>query len=90
MPARSKDIGTTVRNATRKALESGKLDRAAVRKVTRQVRSNLKDVERLLAQDLRQSLNATLVSGATAARIASGILAGIADSLAHKPPRRTR
>jgi hypothetical protein len=53
MPARSKNISDTVRVATRKALESGKLDRTAVRKVTRQVRRNLKDVERLLVKDLR-------------------------------------
>jgi hypothetical protein len=37
-----------------------------------------------------QSMNATLLSGAMAARVASGMLAGIADSLAQKPPRRTR
>lgn len=55
MPARSKNISDTVRIATRKALESGKLDRTAVRKVT---------------------------------RVASGMLAGIADSLSHKSPRR--
>lgn len=90
MPASSKNIGDTVRVATRKALESGKLDRAAVRKVTRQVRRNLKDVERLLVKDLRLSMNATLLSGAMAARVASGMLAGIADTLAHKPTRRPR
>ena len=87
-PARSKNTTDTVRIATRKALESGKLDRTAVRKVTRQVRRNLKDVERLLVKDLRLSLNATLLSGAMAARVASGMLAGIADSLSHKSPRR--
>lgn len=54
----------------------------------RQVRRNLKDVERLLVKDLRLSLNATLLSGAMAARVASGMLAGIADSLSHKSPRR--
>jgi len=90
MPASRKDISATVRVATRKALESGKLDRGAVRKVTRQVRRSLKDVERLLVQDLRLSMNATLLSGAMAARIASGMLAGIADSLAQKKPRRPR
>lgn len=67
MPARSKNISDTVRIATRKALESSKLDRTAVRKVTRQVRRNLR---------------------AMAARVASGMLAGIADSPSHKSPRR--
>jgi hypothetical protein len=90
MPATRKNISDTVRVATRKALESGKLDRGAVRKVTRQVRRSLKDVERLLVKDLRLSMNATLLSGAMAARIASGMLAGIADSLAQKTPRRPR
>jgi hypothetical protein len=37
-----------------------------------------------------QSVNATLPSGAMAARIASGMLAGIADSLAAQKPRRRR
>lgn len=37
-----------------------------------------------------QSMNATLASGAMVARIASGMLAGIADSLARKTPRRPR
>lgn len=56
-------------------------------------------IERLFLKTLReaasagrgaasQSINATLVSGAMAARVASGILAGIADSLSHKSPRR--
>jgi len=90
MPASRKDIINAVRTATREALESGKLDRAVVRKVTRQVRRNLKEVERVIARDLRLSMNATLASGATVARVASGMLAGIADSLARSSPRRRR
>jgi hypothetical protein len=59
------------------------------------------NVERLLAQDLRlaanarkdaaaQTVNATLLWSAMAARIASGLLAGIANSLAAQKPRRRR
>ena len=90
MPASRKDIINAVRTATREALESGKLDRAVVRKVTRQVRRNLKEVERVIARDLRLSMNATLASGATVARVASSMLAGIANSLARSSPRRRR
>ena len=90
-----------MRGITRKALERGKLDRSAVRKVTGEVRKRLAEIERAFAQDLRlaaragkdaaaQSMNATLISGAMAARIASGMLAGIADSLAAQKPRRRR
>jgi len=81
MPGTRNDISETARIATRKALQSGRLDRAAVRKVTGEVRKTLKNAA-------SQSANATLASGAMAARIASGMLAGIADSLAQKPRRR--
>ena len=101
MPAAKRNIGDEVRGITRKALERGKLDRSAVRKVTGEVRKRLAEIERAFAQDLRlaaragkdaaaQSMNATLISGAMAARIASGMLAGIADSLAAQKPRRRR
>jgi len=100
MPAAKRNIGDEMRGITRKALERGKLDRAAVRKVTGEVRKRLLQIERVFAQDLRvaaragkdaaaQSMSATLVSGAIAARIASGMLAGIADSLARGTARRT-
>ena len=96
-----KNIGNTVRRITRKAFESGTLDRSAVRRVTGEVRKSLKQFERSLARDLRlatragkdaasQGINATLASSAMAARAASGMLAGIADSLAQKPGRRRR
>lgn len=123
MPASSKNISDSVRGITRKALTRGKLDRAAVRRVTGEAmkvvrqaaasddprarqdlahaRRNLGELERLFVQTLReaaaagkgaasQSMNATLASGAMVARIASGMLAGIADSLAQKKPRRPR
>lgn len=123
MSTTRKTIGDAVRGITRKALTRGKLDRAAVRRVTREAmktvqdaaaahgprarqdlahaRKNLKELERLFLETLReaaragkgaasQSMNATLASGAIAARIASGMLAGIADSLAEKPARRAR
>ena len=64
-------------------------------------RKNLGELERLFVKTLReaasagrgaasQSMNATLVSGAIVARVASGMLAGIADSLAAQKPRRPR
>ncbi|MCD6040828.1 MAG: hypothetical protein K0R40_431 [Burkholderiales bacterium] len=98
---RKQNVGDTARAATRQALSGGKLDRAAVRRIANEVRKSLQHVERLLAHDLRraanagkdaatQSVNATLLSGAMAARIASGMLAGIADSLAAQKPRRRR
>lgn len=101
MAAQSEKIGNTVRGITRKALTQGKLDRAALRRVTGDLRKNLKHVERLIEADLRratragkdaasQGVNATLVSGALMARIGAGMLAGIADTLAQKPPRRAR
>ena len=123
MPAARKNIGETVRGITRKALERGKLDRAAVRRVTGEAmaavrqaaamdgpraredlahaRRNLGELERLFVKTLReasaagsgaaaQGMSATLASGAMVARIASGMLAGIADTLAQKPPRRPR
>ena len=105
MPAAKRNIGDEMRGITRKALERGKFDRAAVRKVTGEVRKRLVHIERVFAQDLRlaaragkdaasQSVNATLVSGAMAARIASGMLAGVADTLARgtlaRAPRRRR
>lgn len=122
MPATRTNIGDTVRGITRKALH-GKLDRAAVRRVTgeamalvrraattdgpharrdlAQARKNLGELERLFVQTLReaaaagkgaasQGMNATLASGAMVARVASGMLAGIADTLAQKSPRRGR
>lgn len=100
MAASSKSIGNTVRGITAKALERGEIDRAALRRVTGEVRKNLKTFERQLAKDLQaarrigrdaaaQSLSATLASSAMAARAAAGMFAGIADALAsRKTPRR--
>lgn len=101
MPGTRKNVSDTMRDITRQALSGGKVDRAALRRVTGELRSNLKEFERLLAKDLRaatragkdaaaQSLNATLASSAMAARAASGLLAGIADSLGAQKPRRRR
>ena len=102
MPATRKSVSDTLRKITRQALESGKLDRPALRRVTGEVRRNLKRFERQLAKDLHaatragkdaatQGINATLVSSAMAARAASGMLAGIADSLTRdSAPRRPR
>ena len=124
MPAPRKNISDAVRGITRKALSQGKLDRAAVRRVTGEAmaavrqaaaasggaqtredlahaRRNLGELERLFMKTLReaavagkgaasQSMSATLASGAMVARIASGMLAGIADTLAQRPPRRPR
>jgi len=123
MPATRKNIGDTVRGITRKALTRGKLDRAAVRRVTgeamaavrqaaamsgpqsrqdlAQARKNLGELERLFVKTLReaaaagkgaasQGMSATLASGAMVARVASGMLAGIADSLSGGPPRSQR
>lgn len=77
MPASRKNVSDTLRDITRKALEGGEVDRAALRRVTGEVRRNLKQFERQLAKDLR-----------AATRAASGMLAGIADSLGAKRPRR--
>jgi hypothetical protein len=101
MSASTRTIGNTVRGITLKALERGELDRAALRRVTGEVRRNLKAFERQLAKDLRaarrvgrdaaaQSLSATLASSAMAARAASGMFAGIADALAQKQGSRRR
>jgi hypothetical protein len=122
MAAKSKTISEAVRSITRNALTRGRLDRAAVRRVTgqamgvvrqaarkgpdgrqdlAQARRNLGELERLFMRTLHeaasagkdaaaQGMNATLVSGAMAARVASGMLAGIADTLAQKPQRRPR
>ena len=101
MPATRKSMNDAVREITRKALSGGKVDQAALRRVTGEVRRNLKRFERQLARDLQaatragkdaaaQSINATLASSAMAARAASGLLAGIADSLATQKPRRKR
>ena len=95
MPTNRKSVSDTVRNITRKALESGTVDRAAMRRVTGQVRRNLRQFERQLAKDLRaatragkdaaaQGISATLTSSAMAARAASGMLGGIADALGQK------
>ena len=97
----TKNIRDTVRGITRKALERGELDRAALRRVTGEVRRNLKQFERQLARDLQaatragrdaaaQGFSATLTSSAMAARAASGMLAGIADALAQKTKPRRR
>jgi hypothetical protein len=86
---------------TRKAIESGTLDQAALRRVSSELRKTLQRFERSLARDLRaatragrdaaaQGIGATLASSAMAARAASGMLAGIADSLAQKSARRRR
>jgi hypothetical protein len=99
MAATRKNVSDTLRDVTRKALESGKLDRAGLRRVTGEVRRNLERFERQLAKDLpaatragkdaaSQSISATLASSAMAARAASGMLAGIADRLAARKPRR--
>ena len=121
MPAAKRSITDAVRGITREALTRGKLDRAAVRRVTGEAmaavrqaaamdgpharadlahaRRNLNELERLFLQTLRegaaagkaaasQGMNATVASGAMVARVASGMLAGIADSLARDAPRR--
>ena len=99
MATTRKDIRDTVRGITRKALEQGEVDRAALRRVSAEVRRNLKQFERQLAKDLQaatragrdaaaQGLSATLASSAMAARAASGLFAGIAETLAQKKPRR--
>ena len=101
MAASTRSIGKTVRGITRKALERGELDRAALRRVTGEMRKNLKHFERQLAGDLQaatragrdaaaQGFSATLTSSAMAARAASGMLAGIADALAQKKAPRRR
>jgi len=101
MPRTPKNVSDTMRDITRKALSGGKVDRAALRRVTGEVRKNLKQFERQLARDLHaatragkdaasRGINATLASSAMAARAASGMLAGIAESLAAKKPRRQR
>lgn len=64
-------------------------------------RKNLAELERLFLGTLReaaaagkgaasQGMNATLASGAVVARVAAGMLAGIADTLAQKSPPRRR
>ena len=99
MSTNGKKIGDTVRGITRSALSGGEIDRAAMRRVSAELRRNLKHFEAQLARDVRaasragrdaatQSVTATLASGATVARMASGMLAGIADSLAQKTRRR--
>jgi hypothetical protein len=101
MTGTRKSISDAVRDITRKAFTGGKVDRAALHHMTGEVRKSLKQFERSLAKDLRaatrvgkdaasQSLSATLASSAMAARAASGMLAGIADSLAAQKPRRRR
>jgi hypothetical protein len=98
---RKTSVIDTVRGITRKAFTDGQVDRAALRRVTGEVRKNFKQFERQLAKDLHaatragkdaasQGINATLASSAMAARAASGMLAGIADSLAQKSPPRRR
>ena len=122
MPTAKSNIGDSVRDITRKALQRGELDRAAVRRVTGEAmqvvrkaaaadgpraradlahaRKNLGELERLFLNTLHeaaaagkgaasQGMNATLASGAMVARVASGMLAGIADTLARDNSRRT-
>jgi hypothetical protein len=79
MPSIRKNVSDTVRDITRKALSGGKVDQAALRRVTGELRGNLKRFERQLAKDLRAGKDA-----------ASGLLAGIADSLAAQKPHRKR
>jgi hypothetical protein len=43
-----------------------------------------------LTRNAAQSVSATLVSGAKLARVAAGLLAGVADSLARRAPRAPR
>jgi hypothetical protein len=101
MAAAGKDIRSTVRGITRKALERGEIDRAALRRVTGEVRKQLRQFERQLAKDLQaarragrdaaeQGINVTLASSAMAARAASGMFAGIAETLAQKKASRRR
>ena len=97
----TKNVGDTVRDMTRKALERGEIDRAALRRVTGEVRKQLRQFERQLAKDLQaarragrdaaaQGINVTLASSAMAARAASGMFAGIAETLAQKKTSRRR
>ena len=58
MPGTRKNIGDTVREITRKAVSDGKVDRAALRRVTGEVRRNLMVFERMLAKDLRAATRA--------------------------------
>jgi hypothetical protein len=101
MAASKRSIGKTVRGITLKALERGELDRAALRRVTDEVRKNLKRFEHQLAKDLQaarragrdaaaQGVSVTLASSAMAARAAAGMFAGIADALAEKQAARRR
>jgi hypothetical protein len=101
MTAARKDVQDAVRAIARKALEQGEIDRAALRRVTGEMRRNLRQFERRLAQDLQaarragrdaaaQGLGATLASSAMAARAASGLFAGVADALARKKAPRRR
>ena len=52
---RKQNVGDTARAVTRKALSGGKLDRAALRRITGEVRKSLQHVERLLAQTCASS-----------------------------------
>lgn len=101
----TKTIGRSVRTITREALTRGKLDRAAVRRVTGEAtklvrtaaarssartRQDLARARNELLKTLHDASSAGVTSAAMAARIAAGMLAGIADALAQKPPRRPR
>ena len=97
----SNKVGDTVRGLTRKALAGEQVDRAALRRVGHEFGRSLKQIEQTIARDLRvarragqdaaaQSVSATLVSGAMLARVAAGLLAGVADSLARRAPRSPR
>jgi hypothetical protein len=83
-----------VRRASGEAIQQVREDLA-------QARKSIGEIERLVLKALgeaaaagkgaaSQSMNATLASGAIVARVASGMLAGIADSLSGGPPRSRR
>jgi hypothetical protein len=92
-----------VRRVTSEAMqavrEAAAMDGPRARADLAQARKHMAEVERLFLATLReaadagrgaakQGMSATLASGAMAARIASGMLAGIADGLAQKKPRK--
>ncbi|HVJ12477.1 MAG TPA: hypothetical protein VNC62_12975 [Burkholderiales bacterium] len=86
MPSIRKNVSDTVRDITRKALSGGKVDQAALRRVTGELRA----ATRAGKDAASQGIDATLASSAMAARAASGLLAGIADSLTAQKPHRKR
>jgi hypothetical protein len=81
--------------------QTGQFDRAELRKMTgeavknvrrdfAQARKELDQLETLVAKTLRDASSAGVASAAMAARVASGMLAGIADTLARKSARKAR